>query len=50
MSGAVEDSPAGSLIGFCADGVRQVCRLDGPVAGWLVTGGEADLFAVRRAG
>ncbi|MET7706421.1 ATP-binding cassette domain-containing protein [Micromonospora sp. NPDC005413] len=50
MSGAVEDSPAGGLIGFCAEGVRQVCRLDGPVAGWLVTGGEADLFAVRRAG
>ncbi|MEV0004752.1 ATP-binding cassette domain-containing protein [Micromonospora sp. NPDC050980] len=50
MSGAVEDPPAGGLIGFCADGVREVRRLDGPVAGWLVTGGEADLFAVRRAG
>ncbi|MCG5468243.1 ATP-binding cassette domain-containing protein [Micromonospora sp. LAH09] len=50
MSGAVEDPPAGGLIGFCSDGVRQVCRLDGPAAGWLVTGGEADLFAVRRAG
>ncbi|MFG2051478.1 ATP-binding cassette domain-containing protein [Micromonospora sp. NPDC048935] len=50
MSGAVQDFPAGGLLGFCADGVRQVCRLDGPVAGWLVTGGEADLFAVRRAG
>ncbi|MGC4813187.1 ATP-binding cassette domain-containing protein [Micromonospora sp. DT228] len=50
MSGAVEDPPAGGLIGFCADGVREVCRLDGPVAGWLVAGGEADLFAVRRAG
>ncbi|MEU8424334.1 ATP-binding cassette domain-containing protein [Micromonospora sp. NPDC048835] len=50
MSGAVEEPPAGGLIGFCADGVRQVCRLDGPAAGWLVTGGEADLFAVRRAG
>ncbi|WP_341718753.1 ATP-binding cassette domain-containing protein [Micromonospora sp. FIMYZ51] len=50
MSGAVEEPPAGGLIGFCGDGVRQVCRLDGPVAGWLVTGGEADLFAVRRAG
>ncbi|MET8094164.1 hypothetical protein, partial [Micromonospora sp. NPDC005220] len=50
MSGAVEDSPAGGLIDFCSDGVRQVCRLDGPAAGWLVTGGEADLFAVRRAG
>ncbi|SCF07101.1 ATP-binding cassette domain-containing protein [Micromonospora chokoriensis] len=50
MSGAVEEDPGGGLIGYCADGVRQVCRLDGPVAGWLVTGGEADLFAVRRAG
>ncbi|WP_328382086.1 ATP-binding cassette domain-containing protein [Micromonospora zamorensis] len=50
MSGVVEDPPAGGLIGFCSDGVRQVCRLDGPAAGWLVTGGEADLFAVRRAG
>ncbi|MEU4555189.1 NHLM bacteriocin system ABC transporter ATP-binding protein [Micromonospora violae] len=50
MGGAVEDPSAGGLIGFCSDGVRQVCRLDGPAAGWLVTGGEADLFAVRRAG
>ncbi|MBM0277258.1 hypothetical protein JM949_18600 [Micromonospora sp. STR1s_6] len=50
MSGAVAEPPAGGLTGFCADGVREVCRLDGPVAGWLVTGGEADLFAVRRAG
>ncbi|MBQ1033360.1 ATP-binding cassette domain-containing protein [Micromonospora sp. C97] len=50
MSGAVEDAPAGGLSAFCSDGVRQVCRLDGPAAGWLITGGEADLFAVRRAG
>ncbi|WBB76702.1 ATP-binding cassette domain-containing protein [Micromonospora sp. WMMD1128] len=50
MSGAVEDLPGGGLIGLCGDGVREVCRLDGPVAGWLVSGGEADLFAVRRAG
>ncbi|MDG4782179.1 ATP-binding cassette domain-containing protein [Micromonospora sp. WMMD961] len=50
MSGAVQEDPAGGLIGYCAEGVRQVCRLNGPVAGWLVTGGEADLFAVRRAG
>ncbi|WP_217809874.1 ATP-binding cassette domain-containing protein [Micromonospora sp. NBS 11-29] len=50
MSGAVEHPPGAGLLGFCADGVRQVCRLDGPAAGWLVTGGEADLFAVRRVG
>ncbi|SCG41609.1 ATP-binding cassette domain-containing protein [Micromonospora rifamycinica] len=50
MSGTTPDSPAGGLVGFCGDPVRRTCRLDGPDAGWLVTGGEADLFAVRRPG
>jgi NHLM bacteriocin system ABC transporter ATP-binding protein len=50
MSDPVQGIPADGLIGFCGDAVRRACRLDGPVAGWLVTGGEADLFAVRRAG
>jgi NHLM bacteriocin system ABC transporter ATP-binding protein len=33
---------------YCEGGVKGPCRLAGPEAGYLVQGGEADLFAVRR--